>query len=455
MELMQSQLQHLSQQQLQSVELLQMSAVELEEFLRELAQENPVVELDESRPEPERPQDDELLRRLRWLDDNDRQNRYYQHVGAAELDPLARVGSSGGLEETLFRFLSRQLYTMDLDEDTAQTVRYLAACLDGDGYLRVSVEELAANLGRTVGHIRRCVEILRSLEPAGVGAESLSQCLELQLLRIRETGPALEIVRHHLEGLAKRRYRSIAAKLSIPVEEVQRAERIIRELEPRPGGPFEQPEQVQYILPDVFIEEQDGVFSARLRGRERPPIQLNDYYRQLFKQSQDKEVKEYLGEKLRQAEGVLRALEQRDSTLCKCAQVIAQRQQDFFREGPHMLRPMRLADVAGELGLHESTISRAVREKYIQCSRGVYPMSYFFSRSATVQTGGAEVGAAAAKALLGRLVEREDKSRPLSDQKLCEAMAQLGCPISRRTVAKYREELNIPSASGRKWDNRP
>ena len=155
MELLQSQVQHLSQQQLQSVELLQMSAAELEEYLHNLVQENPVVELDDSRPEPERPQDDELLRRLKWLDDNDRQNRYYQHVGEEELDPLARVGTEGGLEETLFRFISRQLYTMDLDEDTAQTVRYLAACLDGDGYFRVGVEELAANLGRPAAHWSR------------------------------------------------------------------------------------------------------------------------------------------------------------------------------------------------------------------------------------------------------------------------------------------------------------
>lgn len=451
MELLQRQIQHLSQQQLQSVELLQMSAPELEEYLRNLVQENPVVELDDSRPEPERPQDDELLRRLRWLDDNDRQNRYYQHVGEEELDPLARIGTEGGLEETLFRFVSRQLYTMDLDEETAQTVRYLAACLDGDGYLRMSVEELAANLGRSPDDVAQCLEVLRSLEPAGIGAADLSQCLELQLRRIHESGSALDIVRHHLEALAKRHYRTIAAKLSITVEEVQRAERIIRELEPRPGAPFEQPDQVQYILPDVFIEEEDGVLIARLRGGDRPPIQVSGYYRTLLKQSDDREVKEYLTEKLRQAENVLRALEQRDSTLRRCAQCIADWQKDFFMEGPQKLRPMRLSDVANELGLHESTISRAVREKYLQCSRGVYPMSYFFARSATAQTGGAEVGAEAAKALLSRLVDREDKSRPLSDQKLSEAMAELGCPISRRTVAKYREALNIPSASGRKW----
>ena len=452
MELLQRQIQHLSQQQLQSVELLQMSAPELEEYLRNLAQENPVVELEDSRPEPEHPQDDELLRRLRWLEDNDRQNRYYQHMGEEELDPLARIGTEGGLEETLFRFISRQLDTRNLDEKTVQTVRYLAACLDGDGYLRIGAEELAANLGCASEYVERCLEVLRSLEPAGVGAADLSQCLELQLRRIHETGPALDIVCHHLEALARRHYRTIAARLSIPVEEVQRAEKIIRELEPRPGAPFERPDQVQYILPDVFIEEEDGVLIARLRGGERPPIQVSGYYRTLLRQSDDREVKEYLTEKVRQAEGVLRALEQRDSTLRRCAQCIADWQKDFFREGPQKLRPMRLSDAADALGLHESTISRAVREKYLQCGRGVYPMSYFFSRSATAQTGESEVGAEAAKALLSRLVAQEDKSRPLSDQKLSEAMAELGCPISRRTVAKYRQALNIPGASGRKWN---
>ena len=450
MELIQSQVQRLNQQQIQSVELLQMSTLELEAYLRDLAQENPVVELDDTRGESDRPQDEELLRRLNWLEDNDQQNRYYQHMWEEELDPLARVSTEGGLEESMFRFLSRQLYQMDLDEDTAQTVRYLAACLDEDGYLRVPLQELADSLSAPLSRVERCAEILRSLEPAGVGAANLSQCLELQLRRIREEGPALAIVRDHLEALAKRHYRAIAAQLSIPVEEVYRAEKVILELEPRPGSLFDHPSQIQYILPDVFVEEVEGELVVRLRGRERPPFQINAYYRNLLGQTEDREVRDYLSGKLRQAEGVLRALEQRDSTLRRCAQTIVERQQDFFQRGPQALIPMRLTDVAQELGLHESTISRAIREKYLQCSRGVYPLHYFFSRSAAAQETEIQVGGTAARALLRRLVDREDKLHPLSDQKLAEAMARLSCPISRRTVAKYREELNIPNASGRK-----
>lgn len=451
MELLQSQVQRLSQQQLQSVELLQMSSLELDAYLRDLAQENPMVELEEpAAPPPENSRDDELLRRLRWLEDNDRQNHFYQHVEEEELDPLARVGNAGGLEETLYRFLSRQLDRMDLEAGLSRTVRYLAACLDESGYFRLPLEELSGQTGLPVGHLERALEVLRTLEPAGVGAENLSQCLELQLLRIGEEGPALDIVRDHLEALAKRHYRAIAQRLGITPEQVQQAEAIIRELEPRPGAVFEQPEQVPYVLPDVYVMEEEGQLVVYTRGQERPAFRIDSYYRRLLDQSGEKEVKDYLTAKLRQAEGVLWAIGQRESTLKRCAQFIAQRQQEFFRSGPQALAPLRMADAAQELGVHESTISRAVREKYLQCAKGVYPMSYFFSRSATAGDSESAVGGTAARALLRKLIDGEDKAAPLSDQKLCEAMARQGCAISRRTVAKYREEMNIPGAAGRR-----
>ena len=451
MELIQSQVQRLSQQQLQGVELLQMSAQELESYLRELSQENPVVELEEHfAPAQESPREEDLLRRLRWLEDNDRQNHYYQHIDEEELDPLVRVSGTGGLEETLVRFISRQLDRLGVEEELDRAVRYLAACLDGGGYLRFSLEELSGQTGIPLSRMKQALALLHSLEPAGVGAADLSQCLELQLLRIGAEGPALAIVRDHLEALAKRHYRAIASALGITVEQVREAEGIIRELEPRPGAVFEQPEQVAYIQPDVFVAEEEGRFVARTRGGERPPFRISAYYRDLLSQSGEQEVREYLTGKLRQAEGVLWAIGQRERTLLRCAQAITECQQDFFRLGPQALVPLRMADVAQELGVHESTVSRSIREKYLQCARGVYPMSYFFSRSATADQSGAAVGGTAARALLKQLLDQEDKSRPLSDQKLSEEMERQGCPISRRTVAKYREEMNIPGASGRK-----
>lgn len=450
MELVQKQVQRLSQQQLQSVELLQMSSLELAGYLQDLSQENPVIDLDDTLPAPEPRPEDELLHRLEWLEDNDRQNRYYQSMGDDELDPMARVGNSGGLEESLSQFLRRQLERMELDQDTKQTVGYLASCLDENGYFRFSAEELAQELSLPLSRLNSCLDILRTLEPAGVGAENLSQCLTLQLKRIGVDGPPLTIVQHHLDELAKCRYRSIASKLHITVEQVLQAQKIIRELEPRPGAIFEQPEQVQYILPDIFVEERDGVFLVKTRSSDRPVFQINGYYRSLLAQSDEPEVREYLGKKIRQAENVLWAIGQRENTLQRCAQVIVERQESFFRGGPRFLNQLRMADVAQALGVHESTVSRAVREKYLQCASGVYPLSYFFSRSATAAGTEQDTGATASRALLRQLIADEDKTHPLSDQKLCEEMARSGCPISRRTVAKYREELSIPSASGRK-----
>lgn len=443
MELRQTQSQTLNHQQIQGLSLLQMGSPELEQYLRELAQENPMVDLEPERSARE--EDDGLLSYLQWLEDNDHQNLYYAQMSEEELDPLSRVGTEGGLEETLFRFLSRQLYAMDLEEELADAVRYLASGLDERGYLAAPLPELARSSRIPLPRLERALEVLQGLEPAGVGAESLSQCLELQLLRIRERGPALTIVRSYLPLLAKRHYSSIAAKMDLSVDQVKQAEAIIRELEPRPGAVFERPEQVPYILPDVFVEEDGGRYTARTRRTGRPPFRINGYYRRLLSQSQDRQVTEYLKEKLQQAEGVLRAVDQRESTLLRCAQAIADAQAEFFRLGPQALLPMRLADVAETLGLHESTVSRAVREKYVQCPQGVYPMSYFFSRSAAAGTPG--VGGTAARLLLKRLIDQEDK--PLSDQKLADLLAQAGCPVSRRTVAKYRGEMNIPDRTGR------
>ena len=414
MELVQRQTQQLTQQTLQSLALLQMSTVELEAYVQELAQENPIIDLEPPRSEQEAPRDQELFRRVKWLEDSDRQNRYYQRLDAEELDPLAQVGTDGGLEESLSNFLFRQIQQLDLDESAKQLLRYLSACLDEDGYFRIPLDELSRTSGISQRRLARTLELLRSLEPAGVGASSLSQCLELQLLRIHEEGPALAIVRDCLEELAKKHYHAISARLSISQE-----------------------------------EEIDGHFTARLRNSDRPYFQINSYYRSLLTQSDDAQVREYLTLKLRQAENVLWAIGQRETTLLRCAQAIAGRQQDFFRSGPSALRPLRLSDIAQELEIHESTVSRAIRDKYVQCPRGVFPLRHFLSRRAAGESG-AEVGSCAAKELLRRLIREEDSTKPLSDQKLCTLLTEQGCPISRRTVAKYREELNIPSASGRK-----
>ena len=432
----------LTPQMLQSMEILQMSTLELGQYIQELVQSNPAAELSE--PTGQGDESEEMWQRLQAMADADHQNRQYVSADREELDPLARVGTDGGLDDTLVLHLSRQLERSQASTLVLRGGQFLAACLDEDGYLRDGLEELAQASRLPLGILEESLALLQTLDPPGVGAQDLSQCLAIQLRRRGETGPALDIALHHLERLGKRQYHAIAQALGISQEQVLQAQQVIQSLDPRPGAPFARREAPNYIVPDLAVVAGEQGLTVVYQDGYLPSLQLSGYYCALQKQSADAEVRQYLTEKIRQAQWAIQAVEQRRSTLLSCAQAIVDRQQAFFAPGGHLV-PLRLADIAGDLSIHESTVSRAIREKYLQCARGVYPLSFFFSRE-----GGGGSSVHRVKDLLSRLVEEEDKGKPLSDQKLCQLLEEQGCAISRRTVAKYRDELAIPSASGRK-----
>ena len=433
----------LTPQLLQSMQVLQMSTQELSEYLEDLVQTNPAAELTE--PAAQGDESEELWRRVQSMADADHQNRQYLSPDREELDPLARIGTDGGLDETLSLHLTRQLERSHASTLVLRSAQFLAACLDEDGYLRDELTDLSQASRLPLSALEQGLSLLQSLDPAGVGARDLSQCLALQLQRRGETGPALEIVLHHLERLGRKQYHAIAQEMGIPQKEVLRAQSLIQELDPRPGAPFARWETPSYLIPDLIVTQDEGGLTVHYPDSYLPGLHLSGYYCNLQKQSTDPEVKQYLTDKIKQAQWAIQAVEQRRSTLLSCAQVIVRRQENFFRPGGH-LSPLRLADVAHELSIHESTVSRAIREKYLQCSRGVYPLSFFFSREGGVE--GTSVHQI--KNRLRQLVEEEDKAHPLSDQKLCERLEAEGFSISRRTVAKYRDELGLSSASGRK-----
>lgn len=445
MELELRQEQQLSMRQLHSLRLLQMGRLEMREYLESVAQENPTVEL-------ELPHEEEPLtrqaERWRWLEENDRQNSYYERPNQEEEDsPMNRIGTDGGLAETLESFLCRQIAGLEVPERQRQLLYYLVGCLEDSGYLTTPPEELAVGAGVPEEELRRSIARLQTLEPAGVGAADLSQCLYLQLQRIGDDGPATQIVLHHLEALARNRYHQIAQTLHISQEEVRRAQQRIRQLDPRPGRQFSPPEPAPMVYPDVFVVEQEGEFVCDDHRRPAPMLHLNRYYQDLYRQTDDPEVKKYLAEKLVQAENVLFALRQRESTMLRCARFVVAGQQAFFREGPRALRPMYMTEAAQALDVHLSTVSRAVKDKYLQCRQGVFPLSYFFSAPAP---DGSDVSRRAVLLQLRELIDGEDKAHPLSDEKLRCLLEQKGCVLSRRTVAKYREELGIPGTAGRR-----
>lgn len=441
------QTQTLSPQMMQAMEILQMGSQELLEYIEETLQENPVLDSEEHREEPE---DVSLLRRkLEWLESTDVQNRAYHQQDAEEgRDPLDMNGSNP-MEESLYYYLKSQVRFEQLDPAVGRVADYLMESLDSNGWMDEPEADVAVRLGVKPAVVAEALKVLQSLEPAGVGARTLAECLRLQLERRGETGLAMTIVDRYLEAMSRDRYHQIAKETGASRTQVQEACQLIRSLNPRPGMGFSAREHLRYITPDLVVVNFEDHFEILTNDYYFPTLKVSQYYSQLYRETGDTQVKEYLNDKLKQARWVVRSVEQRRSTLMNVARCVVDRQERFFRQGPGHLRPLLLTDVAQELEVHESTVSRALKDKYLQCAHGVFPMGYFFSRG----LGGAgEEGVSPdrAKTRLRALIDGEDKKKPLSDQKLAERLAAEGVPLSRRTVAKYRDELGIPSTAGRK-----
>lgn len=445
LQLDQKQQQTLSPQMIQSMKVLQMGIQELREYVEEILQENPMLELQESEEKPlELP---DAARELEWLRASDSQNLYYhaQDAEGAQGDALSNLGCFLDDENSLSRYILSQFLGICLEPEVMAGVEFLVARLDGCGYLEEDMEELIRASGLSPAVMSRALIELQAADPAGVGARDLSECLRLQLERRQgDHRLALQIVQDHLEALAHRRYGLISRALGAPEREVRTACELIRSLNPKPGSGFAAPENLAYITPDIVVTVYPDRFDVSANDSTLPQLRLSAYYGRLLRETGEQEVRNYLTERARQAKWVVGSIQQRRDTLLQCAQWIVERQASFFRLGCGHLVPLTMGDAARALGVHESTVSRTVRDKYLQCNWGIYPLSWFFSRA----LGGDAVSPEMAKALLRKLVEEERTS--LSDQKLCEEMARRGCPISRRTVAKYRSELGIPSASGRK-----
>lgn len=432
----------LSPQMIHSMEILQMGTQELQTYVEKILMENPTLELESEERLEERP---ELMRKLEWLAANDRQNRWYHQEDARDMSELLAAPDS----ENLYDHLRMQLDLNRMPVRLGVAVDCILAGLNRSGYLEESREELSIRCGQSMETIASAEKLVQSLEPAGVGARSLSECLALQLERRGERGLALTIVQNYLEDMARNHYRRISLETGASREEIQQACRQIRTLDPKPGSPYAPREAPSYITADLFVIEEEGELVVAASDEFLPVLKVSSYYQQMLKETDDPEVDNYLTEKVRQAKWVVKSIEQRRGTLVKCAEAIVMRQERFFRSGAGHLRPMTLSDVAEELEIHESTVSRAIKDKYLQCSQGLFPLAYFFSR-ALMASDSEGVSPEKAKNAIRLLIEQEDKRHPISDQKLCNLLAEQEIQISRRTVAKYRDELGIPSTSGRK-----
>ena len=423
----------LTPQLLQSMEVLQMNTEELLEHINAALEENPVLE---------RGEDKEKLRQYIQL----RSHAAWLAADAARpAESAARRGNPELEAEQLNVFLCEQLERQVKDQALLALCRYMAQLVDEDGYLRQEELDSVAELGVPPKMLAEALGILQQLEPAGVAARDLSECLLLQLRRSGEEDPVtLAIVQRYLAPLGRGHYGAIAKELHCNEGRVRAAEKKITALRPKPGSDFGRNVETVYVRPDVFVLEVDGQWQTICNEYYLPSISVNPYYEQLLRQTDEEETAKYLREKMRQAHTLLRNLERRGNTLQRCADAILHQQLEFFAERTDELLPMTLRRLAQDLQLHPSTVTRALRGKYLQCRRGIYPMRYFFSQ----ETGGTSRQAVQAKLL--HLVKEETPGKPYSDEKLCALLAQQGVTVARRTVAKYREELQIPPAAKRK-----
>lgn len=341
-------------------------------------------------------------------------------------------------------------YLSHISVEEKRIASYLIGNLNESGYLDIPLHEAAENLGVPEEKVEHGLRLVQSLDPAGVGARELRECLTLQLKRMGEADPLVyRVVQDHLEDLAANRCQKVAAQLQVDPTMVQMIFDMIRLLDPKPGSQFHH-DQPRFIIPDVTVERVEGEYVVLVNDQATPRLSINGYYEKLIRSRQEQDdAKQFIHDKLNAAMWLIRSLEQRRMTLYRVMEAVVQAQRDFFDHGLTRLRPLTLREIAERLDLHESTISRATNNKYVQTPRGIFELKYFFTSGVGMEDGGS-ASSESVKLMIKNLIEEEDKKKPLSDQILAEKLKKEGISISRRTVAKYREEIRIPSSAKRK-----
>jgi RNA polymerase sigma-54 factor len=436
--------QTLSPQMQQSLHILQAPLMELRQLVTAELESNPTLE-EESRDVAREPEGQDSQK----AELTDQWNEYYAQRATSEpwtADAQARrqhFFDSQTKAPTLQQHLLEQMNGSEMSAQDRGIALVVIGNIDDQGYLRATTGEIASQAGCREEEAEKVIEIVQGFDPAGVGARSLSECLFIQLRRSgRQYSLESRIVQHYLEELSRRKLPEIAKLCHVSLSDVQNAAEAIAKLEPRPGRPFSSEEE-QTILPDVIVERDGDDYTVSLNDEEIPSLRIGDRYKDMLSQSAgDREVRDYLREKIRGGRFFIRCVQQRQHTLLNIAREIVARQRDFFDLGPAHLRPMTMSNVAQAVGVHETTVSRAVSGKYLASPRGLFELKYFFTSGYTTSDG-ESVSNESVRQAIAEIVRAEDSRHPLSDQDIVTMLSERGLPIARRTVAKYREQIGI------------
>ena len=438
----------ISPQVQQSLQLLQTPALELQNLLQTELQTNPVLEEElpplESAEEEESPETDEEDADSLTPDSDWPTTQARPHQ--SRLDPRQALLESKVLPESLPDHLRAQLTLAATSPEIRAGAEQIIGNLDEDGFLRSDLGEIAAAAHISPQTAGQSLSLVQSFHPTGVAARNLAEALLLQLAaRGQEESLEARIVRDHLDLLGRRKFSEIAAALNAPVDSVSAAAETIARLSPRPGASFATDRPDLVVRPEASYVPDGERWIPQLEGDLLPRLRISDLYKDLLGESSaDENTRSYLKERIRSARFLLQALERRQQTLQKLLEVIGRRQADYFTEGPSALRPMTMSEAAAEVGVHETTVSRAVANKYVRTPHGVVPLRFFFAAALGGDDGtGPAVANTRAKEILAEIVGRESPAKPYSDAALEEMLRERGIPVARRTIAKYRSELGI------------
>lgn len=444
----------------QAITVLQLSAAELVQYIENAMLENPLLEVPEE-PDaeeneiPERTRNDDFTsdwcdylsecghfdRTLdrAWAEQDDGEHANFEHF----------VAQAPSLQE----YLTLQLHLSISDPLLRKLGEFLIGNINDQGYLQISLEEVQKMCGFPLASIEKVLHVIQTFDPPGVGGRDLPECLLIQLeQRGQRTAVIEKLVRFFLGDLANGKLQKIATALGVTVQEVQMMADLIKSLDPKPGRNLSRTGDTRYIIPDVVVEKVDGEYVVLVNDVSVPRLIINKTYQTLLKQKEscDPATAQFIENKLKSAIWLIRSIEQRRLTLYRVVQCIVDHQKEFLERGIKCLKPLTLRQIAGVAGLHESTVSRTIANKYIQTPQGVFDLKFFFNSGVANVRDGEMIAAESIKRMLKELVEGEDPRKPLSDQHLCVLLQAKGINIARRTIAKYRQEIGIPPVRQRK-----
>ncbi len=455
----------------QAIKLLQMSRLELESAVREELDDNPILEEtevlnpedlqntkeavdnvgnNEVKTEPQDSvQDPQKQDEFEW-ESYLEQNSKPPPSGMAGSEEIMNYENVITTHQTLHDYLSWQVKMNSFADDEAKYAEILISYIDEDGYIKVPLAQIAEDEKVDVLELEGVLELIHEFDPAGVGARDLKECLLIQAADLEEdTRDMVHLINNHLNDLQKKNYDGIAKAMNIAREVVIDISKIIYSMDPKPGRAFVA-NDTEYVLPDVYVYKVGDDYIVSLNEEGLPRLKISNFYKNILKGgTSNKQEQEYIQEKLKSAVWLIKSIHQRQRTIYRVTESIVRHQREFFEKGAGFLKPMVLRDIANDIGMHESTVSRVTTAKYVHTPQGIYELKYFFNSGLNSSDGDA-MASESVKLRIKDLIAKENAKNPLSDQKLAEVLTKEGIQIARRTVAKYREMLKILPSSQRK-----